>query len=241
MGKTSVRTVFYNGISISYIFEHKNVKNINLRVKPDGEVRVSAPVRVSGEMVDKFVSEKGEFILNAREKFAKRAENAPKAHEYRSGERFYILGRELELAVKEGNKGAYIDGGKLYIETGNVENFSEKEREFQQMRNRLCREVFTKQVEKIYPVFEPVGVPFPTLKMRDMKSRWGSCMPQKGIINLNKRLIAAPEECIEYVAMHEFCHFIHPDHSKNFYALLTKLMPDWKARKELLNRSPGCM
>lgn len=240
MGKTTVRTVFYRETAISYTFERKNVKNINLRVKPDGEVYVSAPVRISLERVDKLVSEKGDFILNAREKFAERLKNAPKVHEYQSGEHFYILGREYELEVKEGRKGAYTEGGKLCIETKNVENFQEKERQFQHFRNELCREVFAKQADKIYPIFKAMGVPVPTLKMRDMKSRWGSCIPQKGIITLNKRLIAAPEECIEYVAMHEFCHFIHPNHSKDFYSLLTKLMPDWKGRKALLNRSPDC-
>ncbi len=239
MGKI-VRTVFCGGVPISFTFERKNVKNINLRVKADGEVYVSAPMRASLKRVDNFVSEKGEFILNAREKFSKMAENAPKAYEYISGERFYILGKEYVLEVKKGNRGAYTESGKLIIETENVENFQEKERVFRKFRDELCREVFIRQAEKIYPVFKAMGVPFPTLKMRDMKSRWGSCIPGKGIITLNKRLIAAPEECIEYVAMHEFCHFIHPNHSENFHALMTKLMPDWKRRKELLNRSPGC-
>ena len=235
MGKTTVRTVLYGETAISYTFERKNVKNINLRVKSDRTVCVSAPAAVSTERVDGFVSEKGQFILNAIEKFAERAENAPKAHEYISGERFRILGHELELVVKEGNKGVYVDSGKLYIETKNVENFSEKERKFQHFRDELCREVFSRQVKKVYPLFEPMGVAYPGLKIRDMKSRWGSCIPQKGIITLNKRLISAPEKCIEYVTVHEFCHFIHPDHSKAFYGLLERLMPDWKARKTELN------
>ena len=62
-------------------------------------------------------------------------------------------------------------------------------------------------------------------------------MPRKGIITLNKRLLEAPRYCIEYVVMHEFCHFIHPDHSKHFYAFLTMLMPDWKERKRILDQS----
>jgi predicted metal-dependent hydrolase len=57
---------------------------------------------------------------------------------------------------------------------------------------------------------------------------------KKGIITLNKRLLEAPRNCIEYVVMHEFCHFIHPNHSKHFYGFLSMLMPDWKERKKLL-------
>ena len=72
------------------------------------------------------------------------------------------------------------------------------------------------------------------MKIRNMKSRWGSCQPQRGIITLNARMIAAPREAIEYVVVHEFAHFIHPNHSKEFYTLVEQLMPDWKTRKKML-------
>jgi len=67
-----------------------------------------------------------------------------------------------------------------------------------------------------------------------MISRWGSCQPKRGIITLNKRLIETPRICIEYVVMHEFIHFLHPNHSKMFYDLLSTLMPDWRERKNTL-------
>ena len=70
-----------------------------------------------------------------------------------------------------------------------------------------------------------------------METRWVSCLAKKGIITLNKRLLEAPRNCIEYVIMHEFCHFIHPNHSKHFYTFLTMLIPDWKERKALLEKT----
>jgi predicted metal-dependent hydrolase len=70
-----------------------------------------------------------------------------------------------------------------------------------------------------------------------METRWGSCLAHKGIITLNKRLLEAPRHCIEYVVMHELCHFLHPDHSKRFYAFLTTLMPDWRERKSILDQN----
>ena len=77
----------------------------------------------------------------------------------------------------------------------------------------------------------------PALRIRSMETRWGSCLAQKGIITLNKRLLEAPRHCIEYVVMHELCHFLHPDHSKRFYAFLTTLMPDWRERKSILDQN----
>ena len=64
-----------------------------------------------------------------------------------------------------------------------------------------------------------------------MTSRWGSCQTVKGIITLNSKLIEKPLRCIEYVVLHEFAHFIHPNHSKEFYDFVASLMPDWKERK----------
>ncbi|MCM1297446.1 MAG: DUF45 domain-containing protein, partial [Muribaculaceae bacterium] len=70
--------------------------------------------------------------------------------------------------------------------------------------------------------------------LRAMKSRWGSCAYKKGLIPLNPRLYHAPRECLEYVALHELCHFVHPDHSPAFHSLMAVLMPDYKARKRAL-------
>ena len=65
----------------------------------------------------------------------------------------------------------------------------------------------------------------------------GISFAPKGIVTLDERLLEALFNCIEYVVMHEFCHFVHPNHSKQFYAFLTMLMPDWKQRKETLDKS----
>ena len=68
-----------------------------------------------------------------------------------------------------------------------------------------------------------------------MTSRWGSCIPSRCKITINKNLIYSPFECLEYVVLHEVAHLIEANHSKNFYAIIEKVMPDWKTRKKLLN------
>lgn len=72
------------------------------------------------------------------------------------------------------------------------------------------------------------------LAYRDMTSRWGSCQPATGRICINIRLAAYPPQCLEYVVVHELCHFLVRDHGPRFQALMTKFMPDWKERRKLL-------
>ena len=74
----------------------------------------------------------------------------------------------------------------------------------------------------------------PLVKIKTMKSMWGNCNFVKKIITLNLYLAKASVECIDYVIIHELAHLIHHNHSKEFHALMTKLLPDWKARKKML-------
>ena len=75
----------------------------------------------------------------------------------------------------------------------------------------------------------------PTIQVRRMKTRWGSCS-KKGQILLNTDLVQAPIACIDYVIVHELCHLIVPNHSPRFYSLLDQSMPDWRARKLKLEK-----
>ena len=95
-------------------------------------------------------------------------------------------------------------------------------------------EIFREICGEIYPLFGAYPVPYPQIKMRAMTSCWGVCHPKKGSITLNRRLLSVPRSCIEYVVLHELAHFVHPNHSRQFYDLLTVLMPDWRMRKKEL-------
>ena len=68
-----------------------------------------------------------------------------------------------------------------------------------------------------------------------MKSRWGSCTGE-GRITLYLHLLRAPEACIDDVVVHELCHLVEHNHGKGFYALMDRVMPDWRQRLEQLNQ-----
>lgn len=232
------RIVLYENNEIHYLLEQKPVKNLNLRIHKDCRVYVSASPDIPAKCVDDFVVSKGNYIQSVQRKFREMAQYAPQPKQYVSGETFYLLGRGVRLKVEKSMRDTISsDGIYLHLCVKDPDDFAKKQRVVTRYLDDQCRIVFGEIILQIYPIFRKYGVSMPTLRIRDMETRWGSCLAKKGIITLNKRLLEAPRNCIEYVVMHEFCHFVHPNHSKHFYSFLAMLMPDWKERKTILDRS----
>lgn len=231
-----VRTVSFEYGEICYHLERKPVKNLNLRIYKDGSVSVSANRKVPVSQIDSFVISKGRFIFSAQKKFAEMAQYAPQPKQYVSGETFYLQGRELRLNLEKSAADVISsDGRYLFLRVTDPCDFAKKQKLITKYFDEQCNIVFSQIMLEFYPIFQKYGVAMPELRIRNMKTRWGSCLVKKGIITLNKRLLETPHICIEYVIMHEFCHLIHPNHSKYFYDFLSMQMPDWKERKKTLD------
>lgn len=232
-----------NARTIEYELTRKNVKNINLRIDVTGRVKVSAAEHVPLKFIENFMVERQDFIFAALEKMQVRREQELVNQEkrgnraYTDGEQFRLLGRTLELKVIKSEAEGIVSGDRyLTMYVKKPENTRHKELLFDGWLNTYRTELYEKICRQVYELFQPLGVAeYPVIKIRMMTSRWGSCHPYKKIVTLNSRLIETPQCCIEYVVTHEFSHFIYPDHSKRFHALMTRLMPDWRERKKLLN------
>lgn len=175
------REVLYKDTKIEYELERKKVKNINLRIKPDLTVYVSANKRVSKKYIDAFVLKKADFILNALEKY--------KNHTYVSEQKY---------------------------------------------TNEEFNDYINSEFIRVYDLFQKYKINKPSLKLRKMKSRWGSCNYVKGIITLNTNLIYCTKEQISYVIVHEFSHLLVHNHSKDFYKVVEIYVPDYnRIRKEM--------
>lgn len=222
---------------IEYTLERKNVKNINLRIRHDGTVYVSVPSCVPEEEIQDFVKSKGDYIRKAVDSF--RTDIEPLAElQFVSGENVTLLGKNLRLSIeKDFFESVFCDGVYVHIRALRLDYKPRIKEQFTEWINDYCMTVFDEVMHEVHKRFIPYGVAFPELRIREMTARWGSCMPKKGVITLNKRLIEAPMYCIEYVVFHEFCHFIHPNHSKDFYSLLQVMLPDWKESKRVLEES----
>ncbi|MGB8455519.1 MAG: SprT family zinc-dependent metalloprotease [Anaerocolumna sp.] len=225
--------------TITYEIIRKKVKNINLHVKSDGRIIISANSRVSPKYIEEFILRKADWIEKSLKRFENRDMDYNKDFKLSEGECIKLLGIEYPI---------YILASLVnHIEINNTgisiyNRFPEDKVRIKAMWEKwygaFIKEVFYQSVKEIHLKFLPYHVAMPVIKIRKMKTRWGSCSVYSGMITLNTALIHAPIECIEYVAAHELTHFLQPNHSSKFYNMLGIIMPDHKERKKLLENQP---
>jgi len=211
----------------------KDVKHINLKVKPSGEVILTAPTDGDEKDIAYVLKKRAAWIEKKIAFFDAHRDEDKK--EYVSGENFCYLGRNYRLKVIEAKEleEVKLQRGYLQVFVKDVAKYEKKERLIKAWYTEKAKIHFQKAIEKYKPI---VKQEIETVRIREMKTRWGSCNPSKGYINLNLKLIEKPTECIEYVIFHELAHLVHPNHSVKFYNYLTLLMPDWRKRRAVLNR-----
>lgn len=211
---------------ITYTLVTKQVKNINMRISSRGEIVVSANPFVPMEKIDDFVSSKASWIIKNLKSIEEKAQ-----HTMIDDKHIMLFGNSLKIRKTTGkyNHVSY-DKDTLYVQ---CKPGSDSEKVIRQFLDKLCKDVFLDIATLTYRSLSDYHLEFPQIKIRDMKSRWGSCTPAKNSITLNKKLIHYPFEFMEYVILHEFVHFIQPNHSKAFYHIIENYMPDYKSRIEL--------
>ncbi len=231
------KQITLNGKTVEYDLQRKKVKNINLRIKPDGKISLSASPRVSQKVLEDFLRSKADFILNALAKYEALAQNAPKASANVCGEVIKVLGCDMRLKVLEGVKNtAECDGERVTLTVTDVNDTSLKRKTLDAWLTALCRDTVRSMCDKVYPTFKKYGVKYPQIKYRHMKTMWGNCRAEGGIVTFNYALVHVPLSCIEYVVVHEFTHFLEANHSKRFYSHLSAFMPDWERRRQVLRQ-----
>ena len=233
-----IREITLNGRLVKYELERKNVKNINLRIKPNRMLYISANDSVSDQYITEFIVSKTDFILKALEHYDELARYAPKPKEYVDGETIVMFGHSLRLKVSEGKKNTVTsDYSYIYLTVKDRTDYELKKKTVEKWIKKEFVNKVTEICKSVYPIFEKYNIEFPEIRVRNMVSRWGSCQPKRKIITFSMPLHEAPIGCIEYVAVHEFTHFLHPNHSKAFYQQLEVFMPDWKQRKAILEKT----
>ena len=210
----------------------KDVKNITLKVRPNGEAILTTPKAASDEHIKFIIKKRAKWIAKKREFFA--SFKTPQK-EYVSGEDFRYLGRSYRLKVVQSKE------ERVKLQRGYLELFVKDKSDLKRKENLIYEWYHEKATLYFFNILQEfnkiVKQDIKSVKIRQMKTRWGSCNPYKSYINLNIELIKKPRVCIEYVVFHELAHLLYHDHSKKFYDYLTLYMPDWQKRKEILERT----
>lgn len=225
----------YGSSHIAYELTYTRRKSVGITVHADRRVTVRAPHGVSAAEIEKIVRKKGEWILKKQQAF-EAYPAAPPPHQYVSGEIYFYLGQRYRLRlIEDKDEGVQANGGRLILRVRDTNDGQRKEKLVEGWYRQQATILFPQRLTAVYPRAARLGIPFPQLKIRKMKSRWGSCS-SKGTVTLNLKLIEMPEAVIDYVLLHELAHLKEHNHSKAYYRVLDELLPDWKERREELKR-----
>ena len=230
MTKDSIQ---YGATLIEYDIEFVDRKTLGIKVLPDGTVSLKAPINATLDDIRNKVHHRAAWILRQKRYFESFGTPTTE-RQYISGESHLYLGRQYMLRIKEGEHNAvHYQNNILEVV---CQNKKEAGRVLQLWYLERAQIKFPEYAKPIIEQFKAYGVQPKSVGIRKMEKRWGYCTLDDNIY-LNPRLICAPRCCIEYVITHELCHLVHRNHTKEFYALLSKEMPHWEKWKAILERT----
>lgn len=219
---------------LTYELERKAVKRFNLRVRRDGTVHLSVPRSTTITAAEQFLRDHEEWMLGALARMEKRAEAHPAGEAV--GDSLPYLGGCLEVVWRQGQP-AHVEADmvhrRLTVTLPDTADPTMRAAAVETFEKAETQKLVVALVEKYYPLFAPRGVAYPkAIRVKAMKTRFGSCSP-KGYLNLSSRLCEYPLPFVEYVVVHELCHFLEANHSERFWREVARILPDWEARERL--------
>ena len=238
MNPTALRVLRYGDERMAYglrVQPARKAQRIAIHVEPDGRVVVDVPPGASEAAVQTALQRRARWISTQLAAVRERLAHAsPRAHV--SGASLLYLGRRYVLkVVVDGSRDGRVRliGGRIEVAVASGD--AQQVRVVLEAWSRVrAGEVLAARLAAIVPTLRWVHAP-PPLRLRAMKTRWGSCSPE-GRLTLNPNLVKASQECIDYVLIHELCHLEVRGHGPRFHHLLDAQMPDWRRVKAQLDQ-----
>jgi hypothetical protein len=232
---TERRRIEVRGVPIEVV--RKEIRNLHIGVYPPaGRVRVAAPRRLTDDAIRLAVVTRLGWIRRQQAGMAKQVRQSER--ELVSGESHYFGGQRYRLRVIE-------QGGPPSVSLSNNTTMTLRirPRAGRDARDAVLQRWYRAQLRTKLPTlvakWEPrVGVAVEELRIRNMKTRWGSANAAAGRIWLNLELVKKPAACLEYVLVHEMVHLLERHHNERFRQLMDSAMQSWRLRRDELNRAP---
>ena len=203
-----------DGENYKVVIEKKNNKNTYIRIKDDLTISVTTSYFCSKSYIQKLLEENKNYIRKVINKKKEKLENMY----------YKFLGKDYELITCNIFDKVEFDENKIYIPN---------EKEFNKWLKKYILDLYKQRLHYNYNLFEE-NIPYPKLKIRTMKTRWGVCNKRDNSVTLNSKLIEYNIEALDYVIIHELSHFIHFDHSKAFWETVCKYKSNYKEMRKYL-------
>lgn len=225
-----MRSVLYGSQEIFYSLLRAKRKTLAIEVHPDSSVHIIAPEKASYQDIDKKIEKRASWILKQQQYFEQFLPSTPQ-RQYVSGETHYYLGKSYLLKVSSGDLNQVkLKAGKLEVTCKGGINQDTVKKLLAKWYYHHAERKFNKLALDAFAKFKEYNIEMPTIEIRRMAKRWGSCNTIDKII-INPELIKTSSKCIEYVLVHEMCHLIIPNHNKEFFKVLESILPEWKRWK----------
>ena len=211
-------------VTIKY---RRKMKNIYLKVEKNADVVVSAPPRTPNYLIKKLIRDNIDEIKLRRNNILM---NDYTMKQYVTGEKYIIFGKEFVLEVKLGNKNVVrLSDDKIILV------IKDKDQDREQIVTSYLRKVLYNKALEFSNKYEKImGVHAEQLRIKKMKTRWGTCNIEAKRIWINYELIKYPIECLEHIVVHELTHLLETNHTPRFYALLGKYYPNFRENDKLI-------
>ncbi len=218
------------------IFRKQNLKNLYIRVKPpEGKIVVSAPIEVMDSDIELFVLRKLPEINKVRDRML--AQERQSKREYVSGESHYLWGKPYRLQV------VYEGTRKKIMKTPTKIIMTVPEGTDARSREILFNEWYRQELKRVLKTVilrceKKTGIHADEYRIKNMKTRWGTCNIDKRRIWINLQLVKKPTECLDYVVIHELVHLLEKNHTHRFQALVEGFCPASREARKLLTEMP---
>lgn len=232
----SVTRLRYGDEAIPYeLIPSPRRKTLGIEVHPDSRVVVRVPPGCTQEEIASRMRKRAIWINRQREYFSRFVPRTP-PRRYLGGETHLYLGRHYRLKMAWGETAAVaLQRGVLVVSSPEKLSPAQVKTLLAGWYRKHAVRVYGEVLDECFALFARLGHERPNIVVRAMERRWGS-LSSRRLMTLNRNLIRAPRSCIEYVVTHELCHLEHKHHGVAFFKLLSRVMPDWEARKQLLEK-----